>query len=258
MHAEQKKHFTAPHEKWPIITATLGTTQAVIILFMMNWWDTYGTSTPLGCISEYFRLAYIFLFTHREVFPVTKSILFTSHLTICYSTTADFCFCEVRTMNLALLTKKWLNHKQTGDYMITEEIRALLQFKNPTSCSLLQKKKEQKIKGKTYLFLCDWSFSLPIALWPTINHCRMCQENPFNSFRAGRRNVLSLKVLSQKRANNSSFSVIFPTSNEIMKEGFSLCCCELIVFNEYSHLKSIYNFYAVGDIYRSRFGFPCN
>lgn len=57
-------------------------------------------------------------------------------------------------MNLALLTKKWLNHKQTGDYMITEEIRALQQFKNPTSCSLL-KKKEQKIKGKTYLFLCD-------------------------------------------------------------------------------------------------------
>lgn len=51
-------------------------------------------------------------------------------------------------MNLGLLIKKWLNHKQTGDYMITEEIRALKQFKNPTSCSLLKKRKRKKDQGE--------------------------------------------------------------------------------------------------------------
>lgn len=108
MHSK-KNHFTAPHEKWPIITATLGTSQSVITLFLMNWWGIYGTLTPLGCISEHCRLVYIFLFTHREVFLVTKSILFTTpQLTICYSITADFCFCEVKTMNLALLIKNGL------------------------------------------------------------------------------------------------------------------------------------------------------
>lgn len=56
------------------------------------------------------------------------------------------------------------------------------------------------------------------------------------------------KYYHKKHPNNSSFSVIFPTSSEMMKEGFSPCCCELIVFNENSHLKSIYNFNAVGDI----------
>lgn len=71
---------------------------AMITLIMMNQCGIYGTiicssmRIPLGCVSEYCRLVYIFLFTHIELFPVTKNTLFTttSQLTVCYSAMVGF------------------------------------------------------------------------------------------------------------------------------------------------------------------------
>lgn len=71
---------------------------AVITLIMMNRCGIYETiicssmRISLGCVWEYYRLVYIFLSNHREPFPVTKNILFTttSQLTVCYSAKVGF------------------------------------------------------------------------------------------------------------------------------------------------------------------------